>query len=69
LGEVSGAAPSLLSHHLGVLRDAGIVTAKRRGRWIDYTLAGEALDAFVRALTDIGRASVALDRPTTAGVS
>ena len=27
----------LLSHHLGVLRDAGLVTAARRGRWIDYT--------------------------------
>jgi ArsR family transcriptional regulator len=44
LGTVSGAAPSLLSHHLGVLRDAGVVTAKRRGRWIDYTLATSVLD-------------------------
>ena len=44
LGTVSGAAPSLLSHHLGVLRDAGLVTAKRRGRWIDYTLASNVLD-------------------------
>lgn len=44
LGTVSGAAPSLLSHHLAVLRDAGVVTAKRRGRWIDYTLASNVLD-------------------------
>ena len=28
----------LLSHHLAVLREAGLVTAARRGRWIDYTL-------------------------------
>jgi DNA-binding transcriptional ArsR family regulator len=37
-------APSLLSHHLGVLRAAGVVTAKRRGRWIDYTLTSGVLD-------------------------
>lgn len=36
------AAP-LLSHHLRVLRDAGIVTASRRGRWMDYTLAPDVL--------------------------
>lgn len=47
LGAASGATPSLLSHHLGVLRDAGVVTAKRRGRWIDYTLASDVLDELV----------------------
>jgi ArsR family transcriptional regulator len=47
LGAASGAAPSLLSHHLGVLRSAGVVTAKRRGRWIDYTLASDVLDELV----------------------
>jgi DNA-binding transcriptional ArsR family regulator len=31
-------APNLLSYHLRVLRDAGLVTAARRGRWIDYRL-------------------------------
>ena len=38
--EVSG---PLLSHHLAVLRECGIVTATRRGRWIDYTLDHDAL--------------------------
>ena len=47
LGAAAGAAPSLLSHHLGVLRDCGVVTAKRRGRWIDYTLASHVLDELV----------------------
>jgi ArsR family transcriptional regulator, arsenate/arsenite/antimonite-responsive transcriptional repressor len=37
--------PSLLSHHLAVLREAGLVTARRRGRWIDYCLDAEALAA------------------------
>lgn len=34
-------APAL-SHHLRVLREAGLVTAQRRGRWIDYALAPAA---------------------------
>ena len=33
-----GTAGPLLSHHLGVLRDAGIVTATRQGRWVHYAL-------------------------------
>lgn len=33
---------NLLSYHLKVLRDAGLVTATRRGRWIDYALADDA---------------------------
>ncbi len=31
-------AANLLSYHLRVLRDAGLVAATRRGRWIDYRL-------------------------------
>lgn len=33
---------NLLSYHLKVLRDAGLVTATRRGRWVDYALADDA---------------------------
>jgi len=33
---------SLLSHHLKVLRDAGLVTAKRDGKTIRYEIAAEA---------------------------
>ncbi len=36
--------PPLLSHHLKVLRDAGLITGTRRGRWIDYDLADGAID-------------------------
>ena len=42
-------ARSLLSHHLRVLRHAGIVTVTRRGRWMDYTLAPDVL----ARLTDV----------------
>lgn len=44
LGAASQVAPSLLSHHLRVLRDAGVVMSHRRGKWIDYTLVGGVLE-------------------------
>lgn len=37
-------AANLLSYHLKVLREAGLVTSTRRGRWIDYSLADGAAD-------------------------
>jgi ArsR family transcriptional regulator len=43
-------SPSLLSYHLKALRDSGLVTATRRGRWIDYTLAPDAHDRLAAAL-------------------
>ncbi|MEJ2288895.1 MAG: metalloregulator ArsR/SmtB family transcription factor [Deinococcales bacterium] len=41
---------NLLSHHLKVLREAGLIEGARRGRWIDYRLKGSALDALARAV-------------------
>jgi ArsR family transcriptional regulator len=32
-----------VSHHLKVLREAGVVTSERRGSWIWYRLAPEAI--------------------------
>jgi ArsR family transcriptional regulator len=43
-------AANLLSYHLKVLREAGLVTTRRRGRWIDYALARDALDRLRAAL-------------------
>ena len=40
LQEQVPAAPNLLSYHLRVLREAGLVTASKRGRWVDYRLDG-----------------------------
>lgn len=45
------------SYHLKVLRDCGLVIASRRGRWVDYTLAEDALD----------RLQAALPQPTSRG--
>ena len=38
-----GAAQSRLSFHLRVLKDAGLVTDRREGRWAYYSIAPEAL--------------------------
>ena len=48
-------SPSLLSYHLRALREAGLVHAARRGRWIDYTLAADARDRLAAALPTTGR--------------
>lgn len=44
LQPVGGVAPNVLSYHLKVLRDVGLVAATRRGRWMDYELVPDALD-------------------------
>jgi ArsR family transcriptional regulator len=46
-------AGNLLSYHLKVLREVGLVTATRRGRWIDYALADAALDRMRGALPGV----------------
>jgi ArsR family transcriptional regulator len=43
-------APSLLSYHLEVLRDAGLIFGERRGRWVEYALVGGALERLRRAM-------------------
>lgn len=45
LNEALGLAPNLLSHHLRVLSDTGLVTSRRDridGRWIYYSVDREA---------------------------
>jgi ArsR family transcriptional regulator len=42
LREEMDIAPNLLSYHLRVLREAGLVAATPRGRWIDYHLTPTA---------------------------
>ncbi len=44
LQDAVGAAQSRLSFHLKVLRDAGLVSDRKQGRWVYYSLRPEALD-------------------------
>jgi ArsR family transcriptional regulator, arsenate/arsenite/antimonite-responsive transcriptional repressor len=43
-------AGNLLSYHLKVLREAGLVTTSRRGLWVDYALAHDASERMRAAL-------------------
>lgn len=44
-------AQPLLSHHLKTLKEAGLVRARKRGRWMFYALDPDVLDATATALT------------------
>jgi DNA-binding transcriptional ArsR family regulator len=39
-----------ISHHLKILREAGLVDSKRRGTWAYYRLVPEAIDSLRAAL-------------------
>ena len=53
LMDVLDAAQSRLSFHLKVLKEAGLVTDRRDGRWVYYTLAPEALEEMRETLEDL----------------
>jgi len=48
------AAQSRLSFHLRVLREAGLVSDRKDGRWSWYQLEPEALASMQDALADLG---------------
>jgi ArsR family transcriptional regulator len=52
-----------VSHHLKVLRDAGLLTSQRRASWVYYAVVPEALEALSSLL------SVSADSAANAGVS
>ncbi len=45
------AAQSRLSFHLRVLKEVGLVTDRRDGRWVYYTLVDEAVEEVATFLT------------------
>jgi ArsR family transcriptional regulator len=46
----SGRSQPTISHHLGVLRNAGLVTSRRKGTWAYYQVAADAIGALATAL-------------------
>lgn len=46
-----------ISHHLRVLRDAGLVTTERRGVWIYYHLNRLRLDALASQFASLARSA------------
>jgi ArsR family transcriptional regulator, arsenate/arsenite/antimonite-responsive transcriptional repressor len=53
LVEALDAPQSLISHHLRVLRDAGLVESERYRYWTYYRLRTEALEELGRQLVDL----------------
>jgi ArsR family transcriptional regulator, arsenate/arsenite/antimonite-responsive transcriptional repressor len=44
---------SLMSHHLRILREAGLVADRRQGRWVHYAIAEQALAAVRLSLYEL----------------
>lgn len=55
--EAFAVSPPTISHHLKVLREAGLVSAERRGTWIYYRAVPEARAGLARLLADPGAAT------------
>lgn len=45
-----GLTQSRLSYHLGVLRNAGLLTARKEGRWVYYSVAPDTFAALAAIL-------------------
>jgi len=54
LVEGSGLAQPTISHHLGILRRAGLVSSRRRGTWAYYRLEADAIRDLAAALAPAG---------------
>jgi ArsR family transcriptional regulator, arsenate/arsenite/antimonite-responsive transcriptional repressor len=57
----AGLSQPTISHHLRLLRDAGLVTSERRGTWAYYRLVPEAIAELAGALATLAA------RPVPAG--
>ena len=64
LTDALDAAQSRLSFHLKVLKDAGLVTDRRDGRWMYYTLNTETLDEIAEVIQMLASAPSAAERRT-----
>lgn len=53
LQDALDAGQSLLSFHLRTLKEAGLVTDRRQGRWVYYSLDREALGGLEDVLREI----------------
>jgi len=53
LTDALDAAQSRLSFHLKTLKDAGLVTDRKQGRWVYYALNPEALDGLAEVVSEL----------------
>ena len=57
LTDAMKATQSLLSFHLRVLKDAGLILDRREGRWMYYSISSSAINALDEVLDGLKRAS------------
>ena len=62
-----GAYQSRLSFHLRKLKDAGLVTDRKQGRWVYYSLDAEAMRSAGGYLREAAEASLAAVRGACCG--
>lgn len=53
LDELDMTQPTL-SHHMKLLRDSGVVKARKEGRWMHYSLDREVVGALASLLEELG---------------
>ena len=58
LQDLLDAAQSRLSYHLKLLKDAGLVSDRREGRWVHYSLVPGALETLASFVGDLEAAAV-----------
>ena len=57
LQDLLDAAQSRLSYHLKTLKDAGLISDRREGRWVHYSLVPGALEAVSGFIVDMESAA------------
>ncbi len=53
LSERFGLAASTISHHMAALKGAGIVTSRKDGTWVYYTVQRDVLAAVAAAIEEL----------------
>ncbi len=59
LAEALDVSQPLLSFHLRTLREAGLISDRREGRWVHYSLVPEALAELERAASSLAAGTFA----------
>ena len=57
IGKALGISPSLLSHHLSILADAGIVARRKNGLWTMNSLDRPVIARQIEVLTHLARSN------------
>jgi ArsR family transcriptional regulator len=45
---------NLVSHHLGILRESGLIINRKEGKWVHYSLDRKNIEELQKLLTKIG---------------